>query len=97
MKRDTTSVPFPTDRAAVEAVIEDAPEYVDDPDCPYDPNDPAAVDAFWRNATVRYPQPKEKIAIRIDAEVLDWFKDQGPGWQTRMNAVLKAYMEAQRR
>jgi uncharacterized protein (DUF4415 family) len=36
---------------------------------------------------------KEAISLRLDHDVLDWFKTQGPGYQTRMNAVLKAYME----
>lgn len=35
-----------------------------------------------------YPPP---IALRVDQEVLMWFRAQGSGWQTRMNAVLKAY------
>ena len=39
---------------------------------------------------------KAAISLRLDPEVLDWFKTQGPGYQTRMNAVLKAYMEASR-
>jgi uncharacterized protein (DUF4415 family) len=93
MKRDATSVSFPTDPRAIEAAIEAAPEYVDDPDCPYDPNDPDAVDTFWRNAKVQYP----KAAVRIDADVLAWFKRQGPDWQARMNEVLRAYVDDQQR
>ena len=38
--------------------------------------------------------PKTAISLRIDAEVLEWFKKQGTGYQTRMSAVLKAYKEA---
>ncbi|MCB9770531.1 MAG: BrnA antitoxin family protein [Candidatus Omnitrophica bacterium] len=37
---------------------------------------------------------KEAISLRIDRDVLEWFKAQGPGYQTRMNAVLKAYRDA---
>jgi uncharacterized protein (DUF4415 family) len=37
---------------------------------------------------------KAAISLRLDAEVLDWFKAQGGGYQTRINAVLRAYMEA---
>lgn len=37
---------------------------------------------------------KAAISLRLDAEVLDWFKARGPGYQTRINAVLRAYMEA---
>ena len=40
------------------------------------------------------PNKKTQIALRIDAEVLQWFRAQGAGWQTRMNAVLKAYSQA---
>lgn len=37
---------------------------------------------------------KASISLRIDQDVLDWFKSQGVGYQTRMNAVLKAFREA---
>lgn len=40
------------------------------------------------------PVRKEQIALRVDAEVLAWFRAQGSGWQTRMNEVLKAYWKA---
>jgi len=51
---------------------------------------------FWRTARVVIPPSKKHTGIRIDADVLDWFKRQGRGWQTRMNAVLRAYYEARR-
>ena len=38
--------------------------------------------------------PKASIALRVDADVLEWFRTQGPGYQTRMNAVLRAFKEA---
>lgn len=38
--------------------------------------------------------PKASIALRVDADVLEWFKSQGPGYQTRMNLVLRAFKEA---
>ena len=37
---------------------------------------------------------KVSISLRVDRDVLEWFKDQGPGYQTRMNAVLRAFREA---
>ena len=40
--------------------------------------------------------PKSLLSLRIDADVIDWFKSQGPGYQSRMNALLRAYMEAHR-
>ena len=39
---------------------------------------------------------KAAISLRLDAEVLEWFRTQGPGYQTRMNSVLRAYMAASR-
>ena len=53
--------------------------------------------AFWANAEVVIPQPKQAISLRVDSDVLEWFKSHGRGYQTRMNAVLRAYMEAQQR
>jgi uncharacterized protein (DUF4415 family) len=38
--------------------------------------------------------PKESVSLRLDADVLAWFKSQGRGYQTRMNAVLRAYRDA---
>jgi uncharacterized protein (DUF4415 family) len=38
--------------------------------------------------------PKASISLRVDADVLEWFKAQGPGYQTRINAVLRAFKEA---
>lgn len=52
-------------------------------------------DDFWARATVRVPSAKTSIHLRVDSDVLDWFKAQGVGHLTRMNAVLRAYMDAQ--
>jgi uncharacterized protein (DUF4415 family) len=38
--------------------------------------------------------PKTSVSLRIDTDVLEWFKAQGPGYQTRINAVLRAFMDA---
>jgi uncharacterized protein (DUF4415 family) len=53
--------------------------------------------AFWRRARVVVPPGKKSVHLRVDADVLAWFKAQGRGYLTRMNAVLRSYMEAQRR
>ena len=50
-------------------------------------------DGFWASATVVEPVAKQPISLRVDADVLDWFRGQGPRYQSRMNAVLRAYME----
>lgn len=52
---------------------------------------------FWDDATVVLPEPKEPISLRVDRDVLAWFRAQGAGYQTRMNAVLRSYMEARTR
>jgi uncharacterized protein (DUF4415 family) len=49
----------------------------------------------WGNLKVAWPQPKQAISLRIDQDVLSWFRDGGPGYQTRMNAVLRAFVDAQ--
>jgi len=41
------------------------------------------------------PTPKTSIALRVDTDVLEWFKSKGPGYQTRMNAVLRAFRDAE--
>ena len=62
-----------------------------------DPDAPPLHDEFWRTARIVTPPPKKHTGIRIDTDVLDWFRRQGRGWQTRMNAVLRAYYETHRR
>ena len=53
--------------------------------------------ADWGNLPVAWPQPKQAISLRIDQDILTWFRDGGPGYQTRMNAVLRAFVDAQGR
>lgn len=57
---------------------------------------PELDETFFKNAILVEPSPKEQVTMRIDADVLDWFKARGKGYQTRMNAVLKAYVLAQK-
>ena len=47
---------------------------------------------FWDEAELVVPAPKQAISLRVDEDVLDWFKQTGPRYQTRMNAVLRSYM-----
>ena len=49
--------------------------------------------AFWKKAELRMPQPKKGVFLRLDQDLLDWLKRQGPGYQTRINAILRSYME----
>jgi uncharacterized protein (DUF4415 family) len=57
--------------------------------------DPDAVplDADWSRAKMYFPRQKQLVSLRIDSDILSYFKSRGPRYQTRMNAVLRAYME----
>ena len=49
---------------------------------------------FFKSAVLRMPTTKSSITVRLDTDVLEWFRRQGSGYQTRINAVLRTYMEA---
>ena len=58
---------------------------------------PELDEAFWNNARLVLPKPsKRQMTIRFDADLIDWFKSHGKGYQSHMNAVLRAYMDAHR-
>jgi len=40
------------------------------------------------------PEPKDRLTIRVDHDVVQWLKKNGRGYQTRINAILRSYMEA---
>jgi len=62
-----------------------------------DPNLPPLLDADWfASANLVVPQPKEQISIRLDREVLEHFR-QYPRYQTRINAILRAAMEYEKK
>jgi len=50
-------------------------------------------ESFWSTARVVMPKPKETVTIRLDADLLAWFRTER-GYQTRINAILRAYMHA---
>ncbi len=52
---------------------------------------------FWKTARIVMPTGKTSVHLRLDREVVEWFKLNGKGHLTRMNAVLKAYVDAQKR
>jgi uncharacterized protein (DUF4415 family) len=67
--------------ADIEAAMRDDPDWKD------------FIDVDWSKATIVYPQPKNAISIRLDKDVVDFFKATGKGYQTRINAVLRHYMQ----
>jgi uncharacterized protein (DUF4415 family) len=56
---------------------------------------PPLGDEFFEKATVAWPPAKRQLTIRLDADVLDWLKANGKGYQTRINHILRAAMESQ--
>jgi uncharacterized protein (DUF4415 family) len=69
--------------AEIEAAIADDPDEAE-----------TAVD--WSQASVKLPQPKATLNMRIDRDVLEFFRRQGKGYQTKINAVLRSYVEQMR-
>lgn len=104
MKRAPTSKPLAFSKAQKAAAIAAAPDRVNDPKSPYDPNDAASVAAFWAKGNVRLPgqrgsqkrPTKVPVTVRYSPEVIEYFKATGEGWQTRMNIALQEYVEQHR-
>jgi uncharacterized protein (DUF4415 family) len=71
--------------AALAAMTDDQ---IDTSDAPYRP------DAVWVKAAAQLPKTKQQITLRLDADVLDFFKHTGTRYQSRINAVLRSYVEA---
>ena len=73
-------------------------ETMADNDIQFDDDSPQTTPDDWLKAVVhtgfKLPRKKTQIALRLDNDVLTWFKAQGPGYQTRINAILKAYKDA---
>ena len=49
---------------------------------------------FWKNAKLTMPEPKDRLTIRVDHDVVEWLKKADSGYQTRINAILRSYMKA---
>jgi len=56
---------------------------------------PPLGDDFFAKATTTWPPAKHQLTIRLDADVLNWLKANGKGYQTRINRILRAAMESQ--
>ena len=78
-----------TDYARLDAMTDEdiAKAVAEDPDA-------APLDIDWSKAKLVLPLGKENVTLRVDRDVLAWFRATGKGFHTRMNAVLRAYMEA---
>ena len=62
-----------------------------------DPDWEELKDIDWSKAVLVIPPKKKAISIRVDCYVLDYFKNEGAGYQRRMNAVLRSYMQQKRK
>ena len=85
MKKKNTERKSRTDFARVDGLKDNEIDYSDIPDL---------GEEFWKSAVVRLPKTKQMVSIRIDEDVLAWFKSQGKGYQTKINEILKTYMRA---
>ena len=81
-----------TDWAALRAMSEDEIELV----AVEDEDNPAGDEDHWAESTAGLPPGKTSIHASFDRDVVAFFKSGGRGYQTRMNAVLRRYMDAQR-
>ncbi len=62
-----------------------------------DPDVGVIPPGFWDKAELRMPLTKQQITLRLDPDVIGWFKRTGKGYQSRMGAVLRSYVEAKRK
>jgi uncharacterized protein (DUF4415 family) len=68
------------------------------PDEEIDTSDiPELGDRFWENAKMVVPTSKKAVSLRLDSDILDWFKSQGKGYQSTINNVLRTYVNHQQK
>ena len=60
-----------------------------------DPDARATDENFWKDARLVLPKPKRLVTLRLDSDLLEWLRRES-GYQTRINAILRAYMDATR-
>lgn len=92
MKRQTTSRKSRTDWKRVDALPDHRIDFSDTPEL--------TPEMFARAVVRRGLKPvarKKQLTIRVDSDVLEWYRRQGSGYQTRINALLRAYMQEHRR
>jgi len=88
MKKRTTSKRSGSDWKRVDALEDRKIDFSDTPEL--------TPEMFARAIVRRGLKPlprKAQLTVRIDSDVLEWYRGQGPGYQTRINALLRAYMQ----
>ncbi|HEY6293040.1 MAG TPA: BrnA antitoxin family protein [Terriglobia bacterium] len=91
MRKSATSKKSQTDWKRVDALKDSKIDFSDSPEL---------TPEMFARAVVRRGlkpvPPKEQLTLRVDRDVLDWYRRQGRGYQTRINALLRAYMQERR-
>lgn len=62
-----------------------------------DEEDGALSDDWESSVVIGLPPRKQAVHIRLDVDILDWFREQGPGYQTRINSVLRSFVDSRRK
>ncbi|MDR3676912.1 MAG: BrnA antitoxin family protein [Acidobacteriota bacterium] len=91
MKKSAISRKSRTDWKRVEAMKDDRIDFSDTPEL----TPKMFARAIVRRGLKLVPR-KAQLTIRLDSDVLEWYKQHGPGYQTRINALLRAYMQEHR-
>ena len=60
-------------------------------------SDAVGLGIDWSEAELVLPESKQAISIRLDKDIIPFFKHKGPGYQTKINAVLRSYVQHERR
>jgi uncharacterized protein (DUF4415 family) len=89
-KRKTGETHSDWARAAAETREEIEAQVAADPD-------EAGMVVDWKSVAIELPKPKADLHMRLDRDVLDYFRSTGKGYQTRINAVLRSYVKRMRR
>jgi len=84
MKKRTSEKRSGTDWAFLASDRDEEIDYTDLPELGAD---------FWRSAQLRLPSRKASVTLRLDQDLLEWFRASGRGYQTRINAILRSYMK----
>lgn len=90
MKKEPTTVRSETDYERLKVMADEDIDFSDIPEVPPEMFAKALV-----RKGLKPVQRKAQLTLRLDADVLEWFRAQGRGYQTRINSILRAYKEAQ--
>ena len=90
MKNESTFNKSATDWARIDAMQDEDIDFSDSEELTPD----LFAKAVVRRGGLSLPPKKVQVTLRIDGDVVEWFKSQGRGYQTQINALLRAYMEA---